>query len=179
MERPFKGDPSKNKNWFGHGSEVLAVADGIVSEAQNDIPENTPLTPKRPIPIPSAKAVGGNYLILDLGKGNFAFYAHMQPKGIRVRVGDRVHSGEVLGLLGNSGNSDAPHLHFQISNAQSISDGEGLPFVFESFQVLGEARLMEVLGLETSEDAWKPHSDAVPNERRAEMPLDSAVIRFP
>ncbi len=177
--KAMRGDPSKNENWFGHGSEVLAVADGIISEAQDDIPENTPLTPKRPIPIPSAKAVGGNYLILDLGKSNFAFYAHMQPKSIRFKVGDRVHRGEVLGLLGNSGNSDAPHLHFQISNAQSLSEGEGLPCVFESFDVLGEAKLLETLGLENSEDGWKPQSDTVPNRRQEEMPLDNAVIRFP
>ena len=155
------------------------MADAIISEAQDDIPEHTPLTPKRPIPIPSAKTVGGNYLILDLGKSNFALYAHMQPKSIRVKVGDRVHRGEVLGLLGNSGNSDAPHLHFQISNAQSLSDGEGLPFVFESFDVLGEAKLLEALGLEAREGGWKPHPDAVPSRRRKEMPLDNTVIRFP
>jgi len=90
-----------------------------------------------------------------------------------------VHRGEVLGLLGNSGNSDAPHLHFQISNAQSLSEGEGLPFVFESFDLLGEAKLLEILGLETSEDGWKPQSDTVFERRQEEMPLDNAVIRFP
>lgn len=177
--RAVRGDRSKNENWFGYGSEVLAVADGIISEAQDDISENTPLTSKRPIPIPSAKTVGGNYLILDLGKSNFAFYAHMQPKSIRVKVGDQVQRGEVLGLLGNSGNSDAPHLHFQISNAQSISEGEGLPFVFEWFDVLGEAKLLEALGLEATEDGWKPQPDAAPSRVQKELPLDNTVIRFP
>ena len=177
--KAMRGDPSKNEIWFGQGSEVFAVADGIVCETQNDTPENTPLTLKRSIPVPSAKAVGGNYLILDLGKGNFALYAHMQLKSIRFKVGKSVHRGEVLGLLGNSGNSDAPHLHFQISNAQSLSEGEGLPFVFESFDLLGEAKLLEILGLETSEDGWKPQSDTVFERRQEEMPLDNAVIRFP
>jgi len=177
--KAVQGDPSKNENWFGYGSEVLAVADGIISEAQDEIPENIPLTPKRPIPIPSAKTIGGNFLILDLGNARFAFYAHMQPNSLRVKVGDRVRRGEVLGRLGNSGNSDAPHLHFQISNDPSISDGEGLPFVFESFDVLGEAQLFEALGLETREDGWKPQSDAVHSRRQKEMPLDNTVIRFP
>ena len=176
--KAVQGDSSKNENWLGYGSEVLAVADGIISEAQDDIPENTPLTPKRAIPIPSNKAVGGNYVILDLGKGNFAFYAHMQPKSIRVKVGDRVRRGKVLGLLGNSGNSDAPHLHFQISNAQSLSEGEGLPFVLESFDVLGQEELLPALGLEPSEGRWKPQPGAIPR-RQKEMPLDNAVIRFP
>jgi len=177
--RAMQGDRSKNENWFGYGAEVLAVADGIVAEAQDHIPENTPLTPKRPIPIPSAKTVGGNYLTLDLGKGHFAFYAHMQPKSLRVKLGDRVRREQVLGLLGNSGNSDAPHLHFQISSAQSISEGEGLPFVFESFDVLGETKLLEALGLETKGDGWKPQPSAVPSRRKEEMPLDNTVIRFP
>jgi hypothetical protein len=177
--KAVQGDRSKNENWFGYGSEVLAVADGIISEAQDDIAENSPLTPKRPIPIPSAKTVGGNFLILNLGNGNFAFYAHMQPNSFRVKLGDRVRRGEILGRLGNSGNSDAPHLHFQISNAQSISDGEGLPFVFESFDVLGEAQLLEALGLEAREDRWKLQSDAVPGRRQKEMPLENMVIRFP
>jgi len=51
--------------------------------------------------------------------------------------------------------------------------------VFESFDLLGEAKLLEILGLETSEDGWKPQSDTVFERRQEEMPLDNAVIRFP
>ena len=76
-----------------------------------------------------------NYVILALGNGGLAFYAHLQPGRLRVKPGDRVRRGQVLGLLGNSGNSDAPHLHFHISDANSL-ESEGLPYVFDSFETL-------------------------------------------
>ena len=65
----------------------------------------------------------------------FAFYAHLQPKGIRVKVGDKVRRGQVLALLGNSGNSDAPHLHFHVTDGNSPLGAEGLPYVIESFEM--------------------------------------------
>jgi murein DD-endopeptidase MepM/ murein hydrolase activator NlpD len=48
-------------------------------------------------------------VILALGKGRFAFYAHLKPGSLRVKRGDRVREGEVLALLGNSGSSTGPH----------------------------------------------------------------------
>src|SRR4051794_39339030 len=71
---------------------------------------------------------GGNHVILSLRNGHYAFYAHLQPGSIRVKPGDRVRRGQVLGLLGNSGNSNATHLHFHIMNGDSWFASEGLPF---------------------------------------------------
>ena len=56
--------------------------------------------------------MGGNLVVLDLGNDLYAFYAHLQPDSIRVKAGDKVQKGQVLGLVGNSGNGNAPHLHF-------------------------------------------------------------------
>ena len=68
-------------------------------------------------------------------RGGFtAFYAHLQPSSVRVKVGDRVKRGQVLGLVGNSGNSTAPHLHFQISRGGSILASEGVPFVYREYR---------------------------------------------
>ena len=85
------------------------------------------------------ETVGGNHVIISLPNGHYAFYAHLQPGSIRVKPGEHVRRGQVLGLLGNSGNSDAPHLHFHISNGNSPMGSEGVPFLFDSFQVLGSA----------------------------------------
>src|SRR5262249_8711587 len=71
----FHGDPAKNANWFPYGADVLAVADGLVAETRDGIPENDPTSPTRAVPI-TLTTVGGNYLILDLGNGRYAFYAH-------------------------------------------------------------------------------------------------------
>jgi murein DD-endopeptidase MepM/ murein hydrolase activator NlpD len=109
----------------------------------------------------------------SLGNGRFAFYAHLQPDSIRVKVGDRVRRGQVIGLLGNSGNSDGPHLHFQISDANSGIVSEGLPYVFQSFDVLGTANLSEIVAKGSSATVT-----GKPAKRLQEIPIENAVLRF-
>jgi hypothetical protein len=72
-------------------------------------------------------------------EGRFAFYAHMQPGNLRVKPGNKVTTGQVLGLLGNSGNTDAPHLHFHVMDGASPLMSNGLPYVFTSFTGEGRA----------------------------------------
>jgi murein DD-endopeptidase len=163
-------DAEKNSDWFGYGAEILAVADAVVVSVHDAVPENKPDTEARAVPI-TLETIAGNYVILDLGNGRYAMYAHMQPGKMRVKVGDKVRRGDVLGLLGNSGNSDGPHLHFQICDANSPLGSEGLPFVFESFEKLGQG------GLNDNGASWKPLGKA--EERRMETPLENVVIRFP
>jgi len=80
----------------------------------------------------------GNYVIVDIGDQKYACYAHMAPGSIRVGVGDAVAEGQVLGLMGNSGNSDLPHLHFQVvTDTPSFLGAEGYPHVYRSFDVIG------------------------------------------
>ncbi len=57
----------------------------------------------------------------------------MQPGSVRVKVGDKVKPGQVLGLLGNSGNTDTPHLHFHVMDGPSPLVANGLPYVFTNF----------------------------------------------
>ena len=79
------------------------------------------------------QTAGGNHIVVRIGKGRWAFYAHMQPGSMRVRKGDRVRQGQVLGLLGNTGNTDGPHLHFHIMDGPSPLQSNGLPFVYSRF----------------------------------------------
>ena len=90
----------------------------------------------RAVPI-TLETVGGNHVILDLGNGHFAFYAHLQPGSLKVAVGDTVAVGAVIGSLGNTGNSTAPHLHFGLVDRPDFLTGEGLPFVIPRFTVTG------------------------------------------
>jgi murein DD-endopeptidase MepM/ murein hydrolase activator NlpD len=170
--RAWKGDSTVNANWYGHGEPLLAVADGQVVAIKDGIPENVPLAPARTVPI-TLETVGGNYVIIDIGRGRYAFYAHLIPGSPTVKVGDRVRRGQVLGKLGNSGNSDAPHLHFHIGDGPTPLGSEGIPFVLEGFEYLGKrAGIMDAL--------MKPWVAGAPAERRrGEMPLDNAVVRFP
>jgi murein DD-endopeptidase len=133
--KTYTGDAKDNKNYHAYGNEVLAVADGVVAEVKDGIPENVPGLTSRAVPI-TLETVGGNHIVLDLGGGRFAFYAHLQPGKLRVKTGDHVKRGQVIGLLGNSGNSTEPHLHFHVSDGVSPLGSEGMPYVLESLGAL-------------------------------------------
>lgn len=166
--RLWQGDSTRNENWYGYREPLLAVAEGVVVDLKDGIPENVPLSPNRAVPV-TMETVGGNYVILDLGGGRYAFYAHIIPGSIKVRKGDRVQPGQVIGLLGNSGNSDAPHLHFHLGDAPSPLGTEGLPFLIDSFEKLGVASENFLLPIPAS---------GPPDQRKAELPLQNHVVRF-
>jgi hypothetical protein len=131
----FTGDSKNNKNYRAYGADVLAVADATVARIKDGIPENTAGEDPNAAPI-TDDAELGNYLILDLGGGNYCLYAHLQQGSLRVKAGDRVKRGQTLGLLGNSGSSSEPHLHFQVMNGTSLLDPEGVPYLIDSFELL-------------------------------------------
>ena len=166
----FDGDPKDNTRYFAYGEDVLAVADGVVSAIKDGIPENVPGLTSRAVPI-TLDTIGGNHVILQVGPGIYAFYAHVQPGSIKVRVGDKVRRGQVLALVGNSGNSTEPHLHFHVADASSPLGAEGLPYVLASFDVEGTATLTGgKVPLERL---------ATPERRKMELPLQNVVVRFP
>lgn len=164
--RTHTGDPLRNENYHAYGVEVLSVADGVVAAVKDGIPENVPGPTSRAVPI-TLETVGGNHVIVDIGGGRYAFYAHLQPGSLRVREGDRVRGGQVLGLVGNSGNSTEPHLHFHVSDGPSPLGSEGLPYRHESFELVGRC-------------ASFVQCERVPAEvRRGELPLGNRLVRFP
>lgn len=163
----FHGDRLDNKNYRAYGEEALAVADGVVTETKDGIPENVPGPASRAVPI-TLETVGGNHVVLDLGHGAYALYAHLQPGSLQVKPGDKVKAGQVVGLVGNSGNSTEPHLHFHICDGKSPLGCEGLPYAFPSFEMQGRG-----WGWKSAEskDAPQPHAN--------EIPLENWVVRFP
>lgn len=171
------GDPSQNENWISYGEQVLATADGIVSAMNDSVPENVPLAPRRAVKM-TRENIGGNYIIIDLGNNRFAFYGHLQPGSIRVKVGDRVRRGQVLATLGNTGNSDAPHLHFHIADANDSFAAEGLPFVFKSFDVLRTLTVSEMEQILTEGISWEATKDVKTSNKKMEIPMGHAVVRF-
>ena len=166
--RIWQGDSTKNENWYGYKEPLVAVAPATVVAVKDGIPENVPLTPQRAVPI-TLETVGGNHVILDLGGGRYAFYAHILAGTIKVKVGDRVQPGQEIGLLGNSGNSDAPHLHFHVGDMPSPLGTEGIPFVIDEFEKLGVAGANFLAG-------FKPGGPA--ETRRNELPLQNHVVQF-
>jgi murein DD-endopeptidase MepM/ murein hydrolase activator NlpD len=132
----FVSGGRNNSDWYEYDVDLLAVADGVVTQVIDGIWENTPPTPNANI---TFDKLGGNMVIIDIGGGNYAQYGHLIPGTATVRVGDHVTKGQVIGKLGNSGNSNGPHLHFQVgSDPYSITASEGLPFLIDHFRVDGK-----------------------------------------
>src|SRR3954468_66830 len=130
--RLWVGDDSVLTNWEGYGAKVLAVADGTVVRAIDGLPNQVPgALPRGLDPLQA----DGNAVFLRLRDGRIVFYAHMIPGSVTVKAGDRVVRGEILGRLGNSGNSSAPHLHLHVIDRNAIFGANGLPYVFSRFQV--------------------------------------------
>jgi len=168
--RLVQGASSSNASWPSYGEEVLAIAAGVVSEVKDGVVENTP-GEKYAVPNTLENAAG-NYIVLRVGPDAYAAYAHLQPKSLKVKAGDKVRKGQVLGLIGNSGISDAPHLHFHVIDAPSFFGGESIPFVFEGFEMLGPFDNID----DNLEKPWLPQGPA--SMREKELPLGDQVIRI-
>jgi murein DD-endopeptidase len=169
-----RGDATSIANWHGYGAEVLAVADGVVAEAVDDMTESATLSESEgPLALENAS---GNHVTIDLGGGRFAFYEHLKHGSIGVKRGDRVKSGQVIGQLGNSGSSSSgPHLHFHVGDARSELAAEGLPYVFRSFEVIGAYEAIDTF---TTGERWKPPAAAAAGKRSMELPGANTVIFF-
>jgi hypothetical protein len=159
----FSGDARNYRAYHAYGKPVVAVADSTVVTARDGLPDNVPghntpghegFSPAVPI---TMETVAGNTITLDLGGGQFAYYCHLQPGSVRVKVGEHVKRGQAIGLIGSSGDAREPHLHFEITNEPKALAGEGLPYVIDHYRV-------------KSESGWE--------SRTHELPLKDMVVDF-
>lgn len=152
------------------GDEVIAAAPGKVVTVVDDRPE----TPPGDLPPSTASHSAGNHVVIAMGHDRYALYAHLQPGSVTVQPGDRVGTGQLLGRLGSSGNSNAPHLHFQLMNGPSPLASEGIPYRFSRFSVAGT--LTNFGGLFEGGPAQVQRRFA--GAHRAELPLNQQVVGF-
>ncbi len=133
----FAGDAVDSRSYHAYGEQVFAVADGTVVSVKDGLPDNVPRTSRgfeTALPL-KMDNVAGNTVTLDLGGGQFALYAHLKPGSVRVKKGDRVKRGQVLGRIGNSGDSREPHLHFEVTDSPDLLAGEGLPYLIDRYEI--------------------------------------------
>jgi murein DD-endopeptidase MepM/ murein hydrolase activator NlpD len=133
--RAYVGDLADVHNWFGYGSDIISATHGRVVEVLDHLNDQIPGQPLSPL---APDQFAGNHVIVKIGAGTYALYAHMAPGSVVVSEGDEVRPGQVLGRLGSSGSSDAPHLHFQVMDSASALNTNGLPFVFDQMTYQGQ-----------------------------------------
>jgi hypothetical protein len=173
--RLLRGDPKDNGSYHIFGDPVLAVADATVVASRNDLPEQPPGKLPDGLPIDEAD---GNFVILEVASGAYALYAHMQPGSVRVRAGDRVRRGDQIGRVGNSGNTQAPHLHFQMMDGPSGFASNGIPYVFDAFVVtaIDEAGTADFDRAEATGSPLTLTPRLPPIRSDKSLPLDLSVV---
>ena len=172
--RLITGPGKELSSYLHYGAAVHAVADGTVVSARNNEPDQVPGMLPEGI---TAERAGGNAVFIDIGNNHFAFYAHMRPGSVRVRAGDRVKSGEIIGAIGNSGKTFGPHLHFHVVDRASPLAADGVPFVFSSFTgqgvLSGEALMLAFQGKPASIERGMlagPYAN--------QLPLNNQIVGF-
>ena len=175
--RIYAGDPKDPASYFIYGKPAYAVADAKVVAAVDGLPNTPPGSFPENITIEEAD---GNHVVLDLGHGRYALYAHFKPGSVRVRPGDAVRRGEVLGLVGTSGNSSEPHLHFHVMDGPSPLASNGLPYRLRQFS--STRRGLSTAAFDQAIIDGRP----IPTEpvtggplRSRALPLDLWIVDFP
>jgi murein DD-endopeptidase len=145
-----------NENFWGYGEPIHAVAEGEVTQVVDGIADNTPRVLPKQVTLDN---IAGNYVIVRISPNRYVTYAHLRPGSIRVALHDHVTRGAVIGRLGNSGQATAPHLHLQLTDANSVLQSEGVPFIFSSYTDLGSGSDYEL-----DKHISIPRTDAIPGK---------------
>jgi hypothetical protein len=177
-DRFLQGDPEDPEDYTVYGQQALAATDGEVVLVIDGLEEQVPgELPGMALPLDQAD---GNSVVIRIGDGLYLSYAHMQAGSITVAEGEEVERGAVIGLVGNSGNSSAPHLHVHLMDGPSPLASSGLPYVIESFETTGAIPSTELF------DRIENTADRVPlkpapgeGENADELPLDQTIVNFP
>ncbi|MGH2349065.1 MAG: M23 family metallopeptidase [bacterium] len=172
--RAYVGDPNLPASWLGYGARLLAVRSGTVVSVLDGLPERVPGQLPADTTLQNAT---GNHVVLDVGGGYFVFYAHMQPGSVRVKLGQRVRQGQMLGLLGNSGNTSAPHLHLHVMDSPSPLASQPRAYVFARVTVRGKVPLE--LSEDELADRGAPLLTAKRGVQHRVLPMHNWVVDFP
>jgi len=173
----FRGDPKDVHSYKIYGKPVFAVADGEVVATENELYDQTPGALPQNLPL---KDVDGNFAIIKLRDGVYAVYAHMVRHSVTVNAGDRVHRGQQIGKVGNTGNTQAPHLHFQLMDRPSTLAANGLPYVFERYEVTA-VDLAGTEDFDRAESTGTPLTltpENPPIQGRQSLPLDLTIVTW-
>ncbi len=159
--RTLIGDPLQASNALGYGASVKAAAAGeVVFVISDEVQDRAAYMPR---PGEDAKATGmrlgaynmqryakdmrraaaGNLVTIrheNAGVVEYSSYGHLKAGSVKVRVGDRVTQGQTIGEVGDTGDSPAVHLHFQINAGPDAFASKSLPAQFADLRFLGSSR---------------------------------------
>ncbi|WP_052087917.1 M23 family metallopeptidase [Paenibacillus wynnii] len=121
----YEGNPKLNDSYFAFNEEIYAPAEGVVVEAIDGILDNEPVGKM------NEEQPAGNMVLIQHTNGEYSTIAHLKKGSVKVKTGDTVTTGQLIGLCGNSGNSSEPHIHFQVSSGTDENKLTTLPITFK------------------------------------------------
>ena len=152
----------RTQECYAWGAVIHSPFDGEIVRAVDGVGERSWLHPVREVALVLKNALTfrpsrlplilGNHIIARSGDV-FAGFAHLAPGSVAVAAGQTVAAGEILGRVGHTGNSTAPHLHFQLMDSADLMTAKGVPCAFHSYEVLRDGTWHKVEnGIPTSAD---------------------------
>jgi len=139
----ISGAGRKSEDYAGWGRTLIAPAAGIVVRARADRPDQPDPENSDPKYFAPEYANGGdpgNHVVIDHGNGEYSMLAHFQARSMLVNIGDRVQQGQSLGKLGSSGDTETPHLHYQLQSGPDHEWSDGLPCRFGNIEATALVR---------------------------------------
>jgi biotin carboxyl carrier protein len=129
LNHSFKGKGLKNEDYFCFGQEIRSPAPGEVVQVIDGVDDNDP-------GYLNGYWVAGNTVIIKHSNSLYSFLAHFKQDSVAVKVGDKVKSGDLLGLCGNSGRSSEPHLHFHLQDKANTLFAKGIKCFFDEIYLI-------------------------------------------
>ncbi len=126
---PYHGDYHKIENYYSYLQDVLCPCDGFVIDVEDSY-ENTKIYNERPVCC-DIEDSRGNYITIKHRGGEYSTVCHLEKNSALVKVGQLVTAGEKIGKVGNSGNTQGPHIHFQVQKGANFYHDEGVPITFK------------------------------------------------
>jgi hypothetical protein len=168
------GDKLDARNFYGFGAPVMAATDGtVVAVISDQVQDRSALVRKPGEPLDSfytrveelhmagmkknfRAANAGNLVTIRHEKDGvveYSSYGHLRTGSVRVRSGDHVVQGQIIGEVGDTGDSAAVHLHFQVNGGPDPFISKSLPVVFSNLgSVEGNDELGRLVTTAAGED---------------------------
>jgi hypothetical protein len=150
---PYRGRGERMEDWYSWNAPVRAAGRGTVTAVRDDMPDNALGSEDYPRKRLSEDPMNsdGNYVQIDHGNGEVSTFTHLKYRSARVRVGDQVKADQIIGLVGNSGSTPVPHLHYELRSGFGVQGVRSAPPYFDRIRLLGRQRTNGPLAVDTGD----------------------------
>jgi len=126
-----ENEGKRNTDYFCYGQPVLAPASGVVVQAGTQAQDHAP---GRPTDVMSR----GNYVVIAHGNSEYSLIPYMKAGSVKLRPGQRVKQGDIVGECGDSGSSPFPHVEYSLQNTRGFPLPKTLPAQFVDYTADGK-----------------------------------------